>query len=162
LGSSDIIVYNPEKNFAFIEFRQLANLIAIKIKKVLIKAYNSVSQVKQYYTPLRRVYEIIQDKLKDKQINKEIMLQMTVKAINDSAGPDGIVLTLLVFSAYSRLTKIDPPFSLVIKRAEAICAVSKEVHCLYTKRQVKDTLAIHNSLNTKKTLDLPLQSDIHV
>jgi hypothetical protein len=162
LGPFDIIVYNPEINFVFIEFRQLANSIAIKIKKVLIKAYNSVSQVKQYYTLLRRAYEIIQDKLKDKQINKEIMLQMTVKAINDSAGPDGIVLTLLVFSVYSRLTKIDPPFSLVTKRAEAICVVSKEVHCFYTKRQVKDTLAIRNSLNTKKTLDLPLQSDIHV
>jgi hypothetical protein len=44
------------------------------------------------------VDKIIQNKLKDKQINKEIML--AVKVINDSAEPDGIVPTLLVFGVY--------------------------------------------------------------
>ena len=47
-----MIIYNTKKNFIFIEFRQLANLIAIKIKKVLVEAYNSVSLVKRYYIPL--------------------------------------------------------------------------------------------------------------
>jgi hypothetical protein len=84
------------------------------------------------------------------------MLQMAVKAINNSAGPNGIVLTLLVFGAYPRLTKIDPPSSSVTKRAEAICTASKEVRRLYTERQVKDTLAMRNSPDTKKTLDLSL------
>jgi hypothetical protein len=55
---------------------------------------------------------------------------MAVKAINNSAGLDGIVLTLLVFSAYPRLTEIDPPSSLVTKRAEAICVATKKVRCL--------------------------------
>jgi hypothetical protein len=83
------------------------------------------------------------------------MLQMAVKAINNSAGPDGIVPTLLVFGVYPRLTKIDPPSFLVTKRAEAIRAASKKVRCLYAKRRVKDALVIRNSPNTKKTLDLP-------
>jgi hypothetical protein len=81
---------------------------------------------------------------------------MTVKAINDSAGPDGIIPILLVFGAYPRLTKIDLPFPLVIKRAKAICVITKEVCCLYAKRQVKNALAIHNSPDTKNILDLPL------
>jgi hypothetical protein len=68
------MVYNAGKNFVFIEFRQLANSIAIEIKEVPVKAHNSVGQVKQYYVFLRRVYEIIQDELKDEQIDKEIML----------------------------------------------------------------------------------------
>jgi hypothetical protein len=59
---------------------------------------------------------------------------MAVKAINDLAGPDGIVLTLLVFSVYSRLTEIDPPSSSVTKRTEAIYITSKKVRCLYAKR----------------------------
>jgi hypothetical protein len=46
------------------------------------------------------VYKIIQNKLKDKQIDKEIMLQIAVKVINDLAGPDSIIPTLLVFGAY--------------------------------------------------------------
>jgi hypothetical protein len=121
------MIYNAGKNFVSTEFRQLANSIAIEIKEVLVKAHNSVGQVKRYYTPLRRVYEIIQDELKDEQIDKEMMLQMVVKVINNSAGPDGIVPTLLVFGAYSRLTEMDPPSPLVTKRAEAICVATKEV-----------------------------------
>jgi hypothetical protein len=90
------------------------------------------------------------------------MLQMAVKAINDLAGPDGIVPTLLVFGAYPRLTKIDPSSPSVIKRAEAIRIATKKVRRLYAERQVKDALAIRNGPNTKKTLDLLLQSDVRV
>jgi hypothetical protein len=136
--------------------------MAIEVKKVLVKAHNSVGQVERYHAPLRRAYEIIQDKLEDKHIDKEMMLQMAVKAINDLAGPDGIVPTLLVFDAYPRLTEIDPPSSSVTKRAEAICVAIKKVRRLYTERQVKDALAMCNGPDTKNTLDLPLQSDVHV
>jgi len=62
------------------------------------------------------------------------MLQMAIKAINNSAGPDSIIPTLLVFSAYPWLTKIDPLSPLVTKRVEAIYVVTKEVCCLYAER----------------------------
>ena len=47
---------------------------------------------------LRRVYKIISLELKG--ISEELTLQMAVKAINDSAGLDRLIPTLLVFSAY--------------------------------------------------------------
>ena len=52
-------MHNTKKNFIFIKFKQLINLIAIKIKEVLVEAYNSVSLVKRYYTPLQCIYKII-------------------------------------------------------------------------------------------------------
>ena len=48
------------------------------------------------------VYEIISLKLKG--INKELTLQMAVKAINDSAGLDRLIPILLVFNAYFWIT----------------------------------------------------------
>ena len=81
---------------------------------------------------------------------------MAVKAINDLVGPNRIIPTLLVFSVYLRLTKIDPLSLSVTKRIEAIRTVTKEVRRLYTERQVKDALAMRNGPNTKITLDLPL------
>jgi hypothetical protein len=54
-----MIVHDARKNFAFIEFKQLARLIAIKVKEVPVKAYNSIGLVKRYYVPLRRLYKII-------------------------------------------------------------------------------------------------------
>jgi hypothetical protein len=105
----------------------------IKVKKVLIKAYNSVGLIKRYHALLRRVYKILKAELKDKHIDKEMILQIAVKAVNNSARPDKIVLTLLVFGLYLRMTEIDLPSPIIAKRAEAICAVTKEVRRLYTE-----------------------------
>ena len=46
--------------------------MAIKVKEVPIKAYNSIKKVEQYYTPLCRAYKIISLELKD--VNKELTL----------------------------------------------------------------------------------------
>jgi hypothetical protein len=46
--------------------------MAIKIKKVPVKAYNSIKKVERYYMPLYCVYEIISLKLKG--VSKELTL----------------------------------------------------------------------------------------
>jgi hypothetical protein len=56
-------MHNAGKNFLSTKFRQYTKLLAIKVKEVLIKAYNSISKVKRYYILLRRLYKILQDKL---------------------------------------------------------------------------------------------------
>jgi hypothetical protein len=127
-----------------------------------MEAHNSIGLVERYHIPLRRSYEIIRDELKDEYINKEIILQIAVKAVNDSTGPNRLVPTLLVFSVYPRLTEMDPPSPSVTKRVEAIRATTREVRRLHAKRQVQDVLAIRNSPDTKVTLDLPLQSNVRV
>jgi hypothetical protein len=155
-------VYNAGKNFTATEFKQLTSSMSIKVKEVLVKAHNSVGLVERYHALLRRAYEIIKEELKNKHINKKMILQMAVKAVNDSARPDRIVLTLLVFGLYLRITEIDPLSPTIAKRAEAICAATKEVRRLHAKQQVSDALVIRNSLNTIATGELSLQSDVRV
>ena len=70
----------------------------IKVKEVPIKAHNSVRKVERYYTLLRQAYKIISLELEG--ANKELILQIAIKAINDSAGLDRLIPILLVFSAY--------------------------------------------------------------
>ena len=48
--------------------------------------------------PLYCIYEIISSELKG--TSKELTLQMAVKAVNNSAGLDRLVLILLVFGVY--------------------------------------------------------------
>ena len=45
---------------------------------------------------------------------------MAVKAVNDTAGPNGLVPTLLVYGAYLRISKLDPLALSVIERAAII------------------------------------------
>ena len=87
---------------------------------------------------------------------------MAVKAVNDTAGPNGIIPTLLVFGAYPRMTQDSPPSPSIIKRAEAIHKASDEIRRLYAKRQIQDALAMRNGPNTESVLQLPLQSDVRV
>ena len=63
-----------------------------------------------------------------------MILQIAVKAINNSVGPNRIISILLVFSIYLQLTKIDFLFLFITKKIEIIYAATKEIRCLYTKR----------------------------
>jgi len=45
---------------------------------------------------------------------------MAVKAINNTAGPDGLVPTLLVYRAYLRISNLDPPTPSITERAAII------------------------------------------
>ena len=97
-----------------------------------IKAHNSVGKVERYHHLLRRAYEILVTELPS--TSKDIVLQIAVKAINDSAGPDGIVPTLLVFGAYPRIVKESPLLPSLTKRAQAVHKAIKEVRRVYAER----------------------------
>ena len=53
-------------------------------------------------------------------INKETAFQIAVKVVNNIAGPDGLIPTLLVFGAYPRMHSMDPPTPTIIQKAAAI------------------------------------------
>ena len=48
----DYLVHDIERNFLATKFRQHAKSMAIEIKEVPVKAYNSIGKVKRYYTLL--------------------------------------------------------------------------------------------------------------
>ena len=70
-------------------------------KSVLVKAHWSIGLVERAHPVLRRAYQIITEELQGSGTTKELNLQMAVKVVNDTAGPNSLVLTLLVFGAYS-------------------------------------------------------------
>ena len=72
--------------------------MVIKVKEVPIKVYNSIKKVEWYYILLYCIYKIISLKLKG--ANKELILQIAVKAVNNSTNLDRLVPILLVFGAY--------------------------------------------------------------
>ena len=45
---------------------------------------------------------------------------MAVKAVNNIAGPNGLVPTLLVYRAYLRMSKLDPPAPSIIEQVAVI------------------------------------------
>jgi hypothetical protein len=87
---------------------------------------------------------------------------MAFKALNDTAGPDGLVPTLLVFSAYLRMTELDAPSPTVTQRANAVKKAMAEIRKLRAERQVADALNMRNGPRTNAVHDLPPNSPILV
>jgi len=132
LGPLDQITTDAGKNFASQEFRQNASIIGTKVKIVPVEAYNFISKVERYYAVVCRAYSIITNEIQG--ITKEMALQMAFKAINNSISPNGLVLTLLVYSVYPRMTENDPLLLSVSQQALAIKKAMAEVQKLQAKR----------------------------
>ncbi|POS87232.1 hypothetical protein EPUL_002746 [Erysiphe pulchra] len=79
-----------------------------------------------------------------------------------NAGPKGLVPTLLVFGAYSKICNLDAPAVSVEQRAKAYRKAMEEVRKLRADRQIKDALGMRNGPTTSAIRDLPLQSQVLV
>jgi hypothetical protein len=77
-------------------------------------------------------------------------------------GPDGLVSTLLVFSAYPRIVKLDAPSLSVTQQANAVKKAMVEIRKLYAEQQVADALNMRNRPKTDAVHDLPPNSPVLV
>lgn len=162
IGPPDMIIYDTGPNFASSEFRQSAISMSIITKEVPVDAHNSIGKVERYHGLLRQAYNCIKEELQGMNIGNDAILQVAVKAINDTAGPDGLVPTLLVFGAFPRMNHSDPPSLDISKRASAIKTAMREVRKLNAERQVKEALNMRNGPRTHHLIDIPLNSDVFV
>jgi hypothetical protein len=87
---------------------------------------------------------------------------MAIKAVNDTAGPDGLVPTLLVFGTYPQMATTNTPSLTVTERGKAITKAIKQIAELHTKRQVTDALRQQNRPNISDTLDVLIGGDVLV
>ncbi|PVH81303.1 hypothetical protein DL98DRAFT_416855, partial [Cadophora sp. DSE1049] len=126
LGPPDTIAHDAGKNFVSNEFRQYAIKVGTATKTVPVEAHNSIGLVERYHGPLRRIYQIILSEIPG--INRDLALQMAFKALNDSAGTDGLIPTLLVFGAYPRMAFTDAPAATVTQSTEALKKAMIEIN----------------------------------
>ena len=163
LGPPDYLHHDAGTNFVSKEFRQLTSSMAITTKAVPVEAHWSIGIVERYHAVLRRAYLIIMGELHGiGGMNKEIRLQMAVKAVNDTAGPDGLVPTLLVFDVYPRMLSVDPPAPTILQRAAAINKAMDKVRKIRDERLVSDALNTRNDPLVDPLHDLPLNSEVLV
>jgi hypothetical protein len=106
--------------------------MAVIVKEVPVKAHNSVGLVERYYAPIRRAFKIFQED----GFDREVALQMAVKAVNNIAGPDRLIPTLLVFGVYPRIIKQSPLLLLIAVQAKSLRKTTQEIRKLYAKRKV--------------------------
>ncbi|KJZ70393.1 hypothetical protein HIM_10197 [Hirsutella minnesotensis 3608] len=155
LGPPDVITHDAGTNFASSEFQAEAKLMGITCHQVPVEAHWSIGKVERYHAPIRRAYEILKAELKE-TVTADSLLQMAFKSVNDTAGPDGLVPTLLVFGAYPRITMDSPPSASAISRAKAVTKAMTELRKLMAERKVNRALNARNGPNTIEMLPMSL------
>lgn len=95
--------------FRSTKWRNLCQLHGIKLTRSGVEHHNALRVGERYHTFLRQVYRKV--KAEHPDFSKMEILEIAVKVVNDTAGPNGLVPTLLVFGVMPRIpiTPVDLP-----------------------------------------------------
>lgn len=131
-----MIIHDAGKHYAGAEFQKLASGYNIACEEVPIEAHDRVGKIERAYRELRRAYIIFKEFFKAQGLSRDDLLKMSVKACNDSAGPDGLIPTLLVFGVYPRVSWDDNPVPIAQERIDTIRKAMEELRIQRAKNIV--------------------------
>ena len=111
---------------------------------------------------LKRTYKVIMEDLisVDAKISKKIKLQMIIKTVNDIAETNGLLFTLLIFDAYSRMDHLDSSAPNINQCAVVISKVMGEIKKMMAKKQIRDVLNFKNDFIVNHFHDLFINSEV--
>lgn len=159
LGPPDFLIVDAGKEFLG-DFKRNAKTMSIQLEHAPTEAHHKIGIVERYHEPLRRAYQTIRHDLPT--MSQDLVLQMAVKAINDTVGPDALVPTLLVFGAFPKMTPLDPPNPSVLERARVIRKAMTQVRETRDRQHVADALSARNGPIINAILDAQIGSRVLV
>ncbi|EJT81710.1 hypothetical protein GGTG_01686 [Gaeumannomyces tritici R3-111a-1] len=108
------------------------------------KDFNYEIVINVCYLGNKPVLYVINETLLDKCLFKA---PKPIKIINDTAGPNGLVLTLLVFKAMPRINHELPPLPIITKRAQTIKKAIAKLRKAINKKKVTNAINTWNGFN---------------
>lgn len=134
LGPPDNIRVDQGSNFVSQHFKSCVEAEGITLLEAPVESPFTMSHVERYHAPLRTAYLKIRDSLPRSETDSDC-LQMAVKSVNDTTGPEGLCPTLLVYGSIPR-----PPRAgcaeTQMARARAIDSAREEVLKEINKKKV--------------------------
>lgn len=134
LGPPDFLRVDQGSNLVSSEFKESAAGLDIVVLDAPVESPSTMSHVERYHEPLRTAFRKISHHLGGKE-TKFNTLQMAVKSVNDTIGPEGLCPTLLVFGAVPRPARVSPSPD-QIDRAKAVENAMKAVEKEHARRKV--------------------------
>ena len=120
--------------------------------------------IERYYAVLQKIYKIIADNLQKCRFNKNIILQMIVKTINNIVSFNSLMLIFLIFGVYFCMSKIDFLILIITQYIIIIKNTIKKVQKIRAEKQVTNVLNQKNTFRLIVSIvyDLLLNWDIFI
>ena len=134
LGPPDHLRVDQGSQFISKHFKDSVDAEGITLLEAPIESPSTMSNVERYHAPLRTAYSKTRESLPRSETDAEC-LQIAVKAVNDTLGPESLCPTLLVYGAIPRPLRRTPAET-QLRRAEALEAAMKAVQKEQAKRKI--------------------------
>lgn len=138
LGAPDFLRIDQGSSFTSAEFQGAATSQGISILEAPVESPSTMSHVERYHHPLRTAYEKLRSSLGSDEKDHDV-LQLAVKSVNDTLGPEGLTPTLLVYGIIPRPARKVPALK-QIERAKAMEQAMKAFEKVHARRRVQFAL----------------------
>lgn len=157
-GYPDTFRVDQESVFKSREWLQLSEDAGIDVQLSGIESHNAIGVGERYHAPLRRIYNKIREDVPD--IVPTLALQLTVKAMNDTTGPEGLVPSLLVFGILPRFPPTSTRLLSHVDRMEAMELARLEMHSITAKLKIQK--ALRSKIPPASTYQVNVGDDVYV
>ena len=104
-----------------------------------VESHNSIGSCERYDTPLQRIFNKI--KHNSPKMDRNIVLCIAFKAMNDNMGHNGLVPSYLVFGCVPRFPSVDSKLPEHQSRMEALPRALQEMITVASELRVQKALA---------------------
>lgn len=130
------------EKFVGSQFFENAEIFAIEVEDVPVDIKIFIDRSPRYHAPFQRSYKVRTAGLNYSSSLNHV-LYITVKAVNDTAGFDGLVPTVLVFETNVRIADTFLPSSSLANRVAAFSKTMAQVCRIEAKGQILNALATY-------------------
>ena len=141
-GFPEIIRLDRESSFVSDKFRNNAKDNGVDLQFSGIESHNAIGQGERYHHTLRRIFNIVTKE--HPSISDKHILRLSIKAINDTIGPNGLVPSLLVFGVLPSLPSPNSRSSEQQERFQALRAAKAEMETIIAESRIRR--ALHSKL----------------
>ena len=119
-------------------WKYLTDMSRIELRVSAVEAHNSLGIGERLHAPLRHIYRKIKSDFA--QISPGILVNVAVKATNDTNGENDLVPSLLVFGIVPRFPIISSHLPTHRERMEALSEAQMEMNAIISERRVSKIL----------------------
>jgi len=106
IGYPESMLTDQGSVFTSANWENACETVDIHLRNTGSQSHNSLSANEKYHDTLRTIYNKVRHEYP--KLPVDVSLALSVKAMNDTVGPDGLVPSLLVFGVLPKLPSISP------------------------------------------------------
>lgn len=152
VGFPDKVALDQGTQLQSLEFRSLLNAAGIGLSASGVEGHNSLGNGERYHKYLREVYRRVKEETP--LADKTMMLRLAVKAVNDTAGPSGLVPTLLVFGVLPRMPLHPKELPNQRERMRLMTVARNEMNKLTAQTRVDQAIKRNSPAATREVINI--------